>query len=80
MWTIRASLFAFACTAAAATIEDCGGYTASNIAAAGNTLTADLTLNGQPCNVYGDDLADLKLLVEYQTGKLFQLSSEPASA
>ncbi|KAL5338540.1 glycosyl hydrolases family 31-domain-containing protein [Aspergillus crustosus] len=30
----------------------------------GNTLTADLTLAGKPCNTYGTDLNDLKLLVD----------------
>ncbi|KAF2196277.1 hypothetical protein GQ43DRAFT_476474 [Delitschia confertaspora ATCC 74209] len=47
--------------------NDCPGYTASNIATTDSSLTADLTLAGEACNVYGDDLKDLKLLVEYQT-------------
>ncbi|KAA8651458.1 putative alpha-glucosidase [Aspergillus tanneri] len=45
----------------------CPGYKASNVHEKDNSLTADLTLAGNPCNVYGSDLKDLKLLVEYQT-------------
>ena len=52
----------------AASIDDCPGYTASNIVQTGTGLTADLTLAGPACNVYGYDLGALKLLVEYQTG------------
>ncbi|RAH43585.1 putative alpha-glucosidase [Aspergillus brunneoviolaceus CBS 621.78] len=47
--------------------HDCPGYKASNVKKDTNSLTADLTLAGSPCNSYGTDLRDLKLLVEYQT-------------
>ncbi|KAK1139361.1 hypothetical protein N8T08_000812 [Aspergillus melleus] len=47
--------------------QDCPGYKASNVREKGNSLTADLTLAGKPCNSYGTDLKHLKLLVEYQT-------------
>lgn len=33
----------------------------------GNAITADLTLAGDACNVYGNEIADLTLSVEYQT-------------
>jgi hypothetical protein len=33
-----------------------------------SSLRADLTLVGTPCNVYGEDLQDLKFLAEWQTG------------
>ena len=49
-------------------LEACPGYTASNLQDSGSKVTADLTLAGTACNVYGDDLTDLKLEVEYQTG------------
>lgn len=55
--------------ALAAPLEDCPGYKASNVEQSQTGLTADLTLAGEPCDVYGDDLPDLKLLVEHQTGK-----------
>lgn len=50
---------------------NCPGYVASNVKTSGNTLTADLKLNGKACNVYGTDIGPLKLLVEYQTSKCF---------
>ncbi|KAJ0425820.1 glycosyl hydrolases family 31-domain-containing protein [Aspergillus carlsbadensis] len=45
----------------------CPGYRASHVHERANTLTAHLTLAGKPCNTYGTDLEDLRLLVEYQT-------------
>ncbi|KAI1758951.1 glycoside hydrolase family 31 protein [Hypoxylon sp. FL1150] len=62
-------LVLLACVAGAfaATIEDCPGYTASNVVDADGTLTADLILSGDACNIYGTDLPNLTLLVEYQT-------------
>jgi alpha-glucosidase len=50
-------------------LEGCPGYTASNLQNDGSRVTADLTIAGTACNVYGDDLTDLKLEVEYQTGQ-----------
>lgn len=52
-----------------AAVDACPGYTASNVVENENTLTADLTLSGDACNAYSDDIKDLKLLVEYQTSK-----------
>ena len=57
-------------------LNACPGYTASNVQNAGSTVTADLTLSGDACNAYGNDLTNLKLLVEYQTG----MSSSPPKA
>lgn len=51
--------------------HDCPGYIASNVQDSGNFLTANLILAGEPCNTYGTDLKNLKLLVEYQTGMGF---------
>ncbi|KAF2122790.1 alpha-glucosidase b [Lophiotrema nucula] len=47
--------------------DDCPGYKASNVQTTDNGITADLTLAGSGCNIYGQDLNDLKFLVEYQT-------------
>ncbi|KAB5511529.1 glycosyl hydrolases family 31-domain-containing protein [Coniochaeta sp. 2T2.1] len=58
-----------AATAAAATVDDCPGYKAFNVKKGCSSVTADLKLAGSACNVYGDDIPDLKLLVEYQTDK-----------
>ncbi|KAH5411779.1 alpha/beta-glucosidase agdC [Parastagonospora nodorum] len=48
-------------------LDACPGYAASNVKDDGATVTADLKLAGAACDVYGKDLVDLKLLVEYQT-------------
>jgi alpha-glucosidase len=49
--------------------DTCPGYIASNVVDNGSKLTADLTLAGPACNLYGQDLVDLRLEVEYQTSK-----------
>lgn len=49
--------------------SSCPGYAATNIITGDSSLTADLTLDGDACNVYGDDLKNLKLEVEYQTSE-----------
>ena len=52
--------------------EACPGYKASNVQSKrGAVVSADLHLAGAPCNVYGTDLDNLKLLVEYQSGGFF---------
>lgn len=49
--------------------ESCSGYKASNVQSNGGAIvSADLNLAGAPCNVYGTDLDNLKLLVEYESG------------
>src|SRR5277367_5306096 len=45
----------------------CPGYRASNIVNTPHGLIADLTLAGTACNVYGTDIDNLKLTVEYQS-------------
>ncbi|KAI0386685.1 glycoside hydrolase family 31 protein [Hypomontagnella monticulosa] len=60
-------LLVFAIETFGASVEDCPGYTASSVVESKGILTADLTLSSDACNIYGTDLPDLKLLVEYQT-------------
>lgn len=55
---------------ASASIDSCPGYAATDVQSTDNSLTASLSLAGDACNIYGDDAQDLKLLVEYQSGKL----------
>lgn len=50
-------------------LDDCPGYTASNVQQSDDGLTADLMLAGPACDAYGDDLTDLVLSVTYQTGE-----------
>lgn len=47
---------------------DCPGYKASNVKKTESALTADLTLAGPECNIYGNDLHDLKFVAEYESG------------
>ena len=52
--------------------DACPGYAASNVRDEGAVVTADLRLAGAACDVYGRDLGELKLLVEYQTGEFLK--------
>lgn len=49
-------------------LAGCPGYKASNVKTTSSSLTADLSLAGRACNVYGDDLTSLTLQVVYETG------------
>jgi alpha-glucosidase len=50
-------------------IEQCQGYAVSNVKSTARRLDADLDLIGDGCGIYGPDIAQLRLSVEYQTGK-----------
>jgi hypothetical protein len=50
-------------------LASCPGYKASNVKTTSSSLTADLSLAGKACNVYGTDLTDLTLSVVYETGE-----------
>lgn len=63
------SLVLSAAAAGARPVEDCPGYLASNVVETKSRLTADLKLDGDPCDAFGEDIGDLKLLVEHQTGE-----------
>lgn len=52
-------------------LSECPGDKALNINERGSTFTGDLVLNGDPCDVYGQDIQNLKLLVKYQTGEYY---------
>lgn len=60
-------------TASTDPLASCPGYKASNVKTDSSSLTADLSLAGAACNVYGDDLSSLTLKVVYETGKHPQL-------
>ena len=53
----------------------CPGYKAVNAREDTDSFSVDLKLAGKPCNMYGIDLKDLVLTVEYQTGKFLDLYS-----
>lgn len=52
-------------------LELCPGYKASNVKTSDTGLTADLTLAGPACNIYGTDLKNLILEVSYDTGECY---------
>lgn len=61
-------------------LNDCPGYSASNVVDSGSSVTADLSLAGTACNIYGEDLKDLRLQVEYETGEVYHSSRHLSSA
>jgi alpha-glucosidase len=63
-------------------LASCPGYKASNVKTSNTGLTADLTLAGKACSVYGDDLTHLTLTVTYETGmcSLSNASNYPSIA
>jgi len=48
-------------------VDSCPGYAAANVQQTNTGLTAQLHLAGEACNVYGTDLQNLTLTVEYQS-------------
>ncbi|KAI9705826.1 MAG: hypothetical protein M1836_005232 [Candelina mexicana] len=55
----------------------CPGYTASNVVNTTNGLTATLELAGAACNIYGSDIQDLTLAVEYQSKDRLHVQIQP---
>jgi alpha-glucosidase len=55
----------------------CPGYQISNVKERDNVLTPTLTLAGQSCNVYGNDVGSLQLVVEYQSAHWLHIQIEP---
>lgn len=53
-----------------AVLDACPGYKATNVWSSESALTADLTLAGKACNVFGTDIQQLKLEVTYETGAI----------
>lgn len=81
LFSNMANLLFLAATASAAAIfgrdspsvdplAACPGYKAHNISTTATSLTAQLSLAGTACDVYGTDLTDLTLEVSYDTGEL----------
>ncbi|KAG0649653.1 Alpha-glucosidase [Hyphodiscus hymeniophilus] len=57
--------------------EVCPGYKASNVKQTTSGLTADLSLAGTACNVYGTDVDALSLTVEYQSDDRLHVEITP---
>jgi alpha-glucosidase len=57
----------------------CPGYKASQVQEDEHGLTAILTLAGERCNVYGNDIEVLDLKVEYQGANRLAINISPAN-
>lgn len=55
----------------------CPGYTASNVQTSDTGLTANLDLAGPGCTVYGNDIENLTLTVEYQDTNRLNVQIQP---
>ncbi|KAK3956020.1 glycosyl hydrolases family 31-domain-containing protein [Pseudoneurospora amorphoporcata] len=55
----------------------CPGYKAANVQMTKEGLTADLSLAGPPCNAYGNDIEELKLIVEFQADNRLNVQIQP---
>ncbi|XP_006458747.1 hypothetical protein AGABI2DRAFT_64273 [Agaricus bisporus var. bisporus H97] len=60
LW-LRLVSYVFATNVDPAVLDACPGYNAQNVKTEGGTLTADLTLADEACNVFGEDLTTLSL-------------------
>jgi alpha-glucosidase len=56
----------------------CPGYSASNVQQDKNGFTASLSLAGAPCNVYGTDIDELSLSVQFQSENRVAINITPA--
>jgi alpha-glucosidase len=70
---LRLVSYIFATDVDPAKLDACPGYNVQNVKTNGGSLTADLMLAGQACNVFGQDLPALSLRVDYETSKLSSL-------
>lgn len=57
----------------------CPGYTASDVQRSQFGLTATLTLAGEACNVYGNDVDRLTLTVQYQSPDRLSVKIQPSN-
>lgn len=55
----------------------CPGYKASGVTSTANGFTANLDIAGPACNVYGNDIANLTLSVEYQAADRVNIHIQP---
>lgn len=62
----------------AVNVQDvCPGYKASGVVTTANGFTANLDIAGPACNVYGNDIAELALSVEYQAADRVNIQIQP---
>ncbi|KAF4614964.1 hypothetical protein D9613_003515 [Agrocybe pediades] len=74
------SLFVDAAEVNPSALQACPGYKATNVKARRDGLTADLVLAGKACNVFGEDIQNLRLNVDYETADRIHLKITDASS
>ncbi|WPA97928.1 uncharacterized protein RHO25_002539 [Cercospora beticola] len=57
--------------------KECPGYKAWSVATNEHGFTASLAIAGEPCNVFGNDIADLTLHVSHQTASRLSVKILP---
>ena len=57
----------------------CPGYLASHVKQDDNGFSASLTLAGAPCNVYGTDIDELNLVVQFQSNSRLEINISPSN-
>ncbi|KAJ4151242.1 hypothetical protein LMH87_011955 [Akanthomyces muscarius] len=72
------TLLSRADTSNSGALDKCPGYKASNVQTTDSGLTAELSLAGAACNVYGDDLEHLILQVTYETDNRLHVKIQDA--
>lgn len=73
LWTIYSPLAALVQASGPDPLAACPGYVASNVQHGASGLTANLTLAGAACDVFGEDLKDLILVVACESGELGEI-------
>ncbi|KAI0761474.1 alpha-glucosidase [Trametes elegans] len=62
-------------------LDACPGYNVQNVSSSGANFTADLVLAGKACNVFGEDIEQLKLELTYETKDRIHLKiTDPSNA
>ena len=57
--------------------QKCPGYRASNVTETTSGFAADLTIAGPNCQAFGNDIADLALVIQFQTPERLNVKIYP---
>lgn len=69
LWLAILGRIAFGTVTNPSTLDACPGHDVIRASSTGSSLSADLVLAGNACNVFGKDVSKLKLEVTYETSK-----------
>ncbi len=71
LWLAILGRIAFGTVTNPSTLDACPGYDVVRASSTGSSLSADLVLAGNACNIFGKDVSKLQLDVTYETSKRF---------